>query len=321
MAGLKAVIIGSQRKAEIFQHLLSAFPEFIFSGFYDPDDEANANAAGELLYGYELCEKADVFIFDRHVKFIDQALLENFIKMGKHILFDGFLISDNWFASKIKALQNEARVSFQIANTLHNRPLYTTASQFVRKPRFIKVEKHCNAPRPGEFDKWLFQNLSQELDIVLRITESGIRNITARPLFLFGKSPDLLNIHIEFDNDSVCHISAGRAIESGIHKFRIFQQDRLFHLDFTENQLLEYRPSNPSDQLSILGDTEHNGHHEFTEIPRPVMPFDMWRMEFRNFLENIDKKLSPVSGLEHLEQVTAASAQIIDKVQRKYAEV
>lgn len=321
MAVLKAVIIGSQRKAEIFQHLLTAFPGFEFTGYYDPDDTNNSNAFGELIYGLELCEKADVFIVDRHVKYLDYNLFENFIRLGKHLLLDGFLINNWGVASRLRELHTESGNCVQIANTLHNRPLFTTASQFVRKPRFIKIEKHCNAPKPGEFDSWLFHALSQDLDIVFRITESGIRNITARPLFLFGKSPDLLNIHIEFDNDSICHISAGRAVETGLHKFRVFQQDRLFHMDFAENQLMEYRPMNPSDQLTILTDGENTDIHEFTEINRPIMPFDMWRMEFRNFEENIQKNLSPATGLEHLEIVTAATQSIIDKVQRKYAEV
>lgn len=321
MAVLRTIVIGSQRKAEIFQHLLAGFNEFEFCGFYDPDDIANANVLGELIYSLELCEKADVFIFDRHLKHVDLSLVENLMKMGKHILFDGFHIHDASFVSRITQIQKEAGTCFHIANVLHNKPLYTTASQFIRKPRFIKIEKNCIAPRPGEFENWLFSNLSQELDIAFRMAESGIRRITARPLFLFGNSPDLLNVHIEFDNDSICHISAGRAVESGLHKFRIFQQDRLFHLDFNDHILLELRPLNPVDQLSILNDDYSHAVQEFIEINRPVMPFDMWKMEFRNFHENIVKNLSPVTGLEHLESVSHAASEIVNKIQRKYAEV
>lgn len=321
MAVLRAIVIGSQRKAEIYQHLMAGFEEYEFCGFYDPDDPINANVLGELVYSLELCEKADVFIFDRHLHYVDHSLVENLVKMGKHIMFDGFLTHDAHFANRISQIQSEAGTCFHVANILHNKPLYTTASQFIRKPRFIKIEKNCNAPRPGEFEKWLFHNLSQELDIAFRMAESGIRRITARPLFLFGNSPDLLNIHIEFDNDSICHISAGRAVETGLHKFRIFQQDRLFHMDFNDNILLELRPMNPVDQLTILNDDASHNIQEFIEFNRPVMPFDMWRMEFRNFHENISKKLSPVSGLEHLEMVSAAASEIVHKIQRKYAEV
>jgi hypothetical protein len=321
MAVLTAVIIGSQRKAEIFQHLISAFPQLEFRGYYDPDDLANADMYGQLLYSMELCEKADVFIIDRHIRHLDPEMLEQFIKFGKHIMMDGLLISDPNVTGRLLSLKHEAGTCVQISNILHNKPLFTTASQFIRKPRFIKIEKNCNAPKPGEFERWFFQNLAQELDIVLRVAESGIRNITARPLFLFGKSPDLLNVHIEFDNDSVCHISAGRAVESGIHKFRVFQQDRLYHMDIADNYLMELRPLNPSDQLSILSESDDHAVHEFIEISRPVMPFDSWKMEFRNFIENIQKNLSPVTGLEELDTIANATSVIVEKIQRKYAEV
>jgi hypothetical protein len=65
--------------------------------------------------------------------------------------------------------------------------------------------------------------LAQELDLIHRIIDSNIRSISARPMFLFGQHTDLLNIHIEFDNDAICQISLGRAIEENTHKIRIFQ--------------------------------------------------------------------------------------------------
>jgi hypothetical protein len=44
-------------------------------------------------------------------------------------------------------------------------------------------------------------------------------------------------------------------------------------------------------------------------------------MELRNFHENIHKNLTPATHLEHMEYVSSVMADIVDKVQRKYAEV
>lgn len=318
---IKSIIIGTSRKAEFFRHLLSGSEHFEFVGFYDPDDPENSDALGNLIYTLELCDKADAFIFDRHIGYFDPAFLQTLTRMGKHLLFDGFPLADTNLIGELHKLQNEARNIIQIGNVLHNKPLYTAAAQFIRKPRLIRLEKNCNAPKPGEFQSWFFKNLAQDLDIILRLAGSGIRNIAARPMFLFGKSPDLLNIHIEFDNDAICHISAGRAVDSGTHKFRIFQQDRFFHLDFSDNLLNEFRPPNESDQLTILPNKEIFDFHEFTEIPRAVMPFDTWKMEIRNFAENIQKHLTPFTNLTHLENTAKASQDIVEKVQRRYQEV
>jgi hypothetical protein len=317
----KTIIIGAERKAEIFQHLLAAHPEFEVSGYFNPDDEANGDGLGNLLYTYELAERADVFMVDRHVHFRDHHMLSNLVKLGKHILFDGYFQYPLNDLDQLMRLHDESRNCIHFANVLNNRPLFTTASQFLRKPRFIKLEKYCNAPAPGHFDKWLFQNLSQELDLILRTASSNIRSVSARPLFLFGKNPDLLNIHIEFDNDAICHITAGRAIEPGINKMRIFQQDKLFLLDFTENRLDEYRPATNKDQLSILPNGETPENESFNMIERSIMPFDSWKMELRNFAENIHKRLTPASHLEHLADISNLSSFIVEKVQRRYHEV
>lgn len=318
---LKTVILGTQRKAEIFAHLLDGSGQFEFSGYFDPDHEQNADAAGNLIYALELAEKADVFIIDRHVHYLDVKLIENLTRFGKHILFDGFSIQDTGFIEQLIRLQTESGNCFHIANTLYNKPLYTTASQFVRKPRFIKLEKECRPPAPGGFEPWLFRELAQDLDLVIRTAQCGIRDVSARPLFLFGKNPDLLNIHIEFDNDSVCHISAGRAIEPGTHRMKIYQQDKLFALDFTENTLNEYRQIENKDQLTFLEESEEQQPQELTLIQRPVIPFDSWKMEFRNFEENIIKGLTPLTSLENLLEVNKLSSLITEKVQRRYHEV
>lgn len=318
---LKTVIIGTHRKAEIFTHLLQDNNTFQFSGYYDPDSELNADGAGNLLYVFELAEKADVFIIDRHVHYIDASLLENLTRLGKHILIDGFLIQDNRITEQLIRLHAESGNCFHVANTLYNKPLCTTASQFVRKPRFIKLEKECRPPAPGGFETWLFRELAQDLDLVIRTAQSGIRDVSARPLFLFGKNPDLLNIHIEFDNDSVCHISAGRAIEPGTHRMKIYQQDKLFSLDFAENTLNEYRQIENKDQLSFLEETESQQQQELTLIQRPVIPFDVWKMEFRNLEENIAKGLTPLTSLENILEVNKLASLITEKVQRRYHEV
>ncbi len=321
MQKLKSVIFGSERKAEIFNHLFLKTNCFEITGFYDPDDELNFNGLGGLLFTENLLEKADVFVVDRHTSNMDASIIENLIRFGKHILFDGFHHGTDLPVEHFLALQSESRNCIQIANVLHNKPLFTTASQYIRKPRLIKLEKHCPPPAPGEFSSWLFEELGQDLDVLVRVADSEIRNVSARPIFLFGKNPDLLNIHIEFNNDAVCHITAGRAIEPGMHRLRLFQENRVFMLDFPENTLIEYRPADNQQQLNILSDDINENQQELSTIARPVMPFDPWQMELRNFAENIEKNLTPRTCLADWHAVLDLTERITEKVQRRYHEV
>jgi hypothetical protein len=205
---------------------------------------------------------------------------------------------------------------------LHNKPLFTSALQLVKKPRYIKLEKHCHPPVAGEFAAWMHTNLFQEIDLIQRTMSCRVRSISARPMFLFGSQTDLLNIHLEFDNDAIAQISAGRAMEPGTYGLKIFQQDRLFLLNFTNHELIEYRTATQTDQLSLSADFDHPElPPELIKIERQVMPFDTWKMELRNFHENIDKGLTPLTNLDHAMEVCGTCEWAIEKIQRKYQDL
>ena len=58
----KSVVIGSKRKAEIFEHLLSTVDGFELVGFVDPDDNSNYNMLGEMMFALEIAALGDVFL-------------------------------------------------------------------------------------------------------------------------------------------------------------------------------------------------------------------------------------------------------------------
>ncbi len=319
---VKSVLIGSKRKVEIFELLLLNSEEFEIVGYIDPDDSANYSLSGEMMFVLEIANMGDVFFIDRHVNNLSFEVLGHLMKLGKHIFVDGFR---HWSAGEIQQLikiQCESNVVLQIGNVLHNKPLFTSALQLVKSPRFIKLEKHCDAPMPGEFDHWLYNNLYQEIDLIQRTMRCNVRSISARPMFLFGSQTDLLNIHLEFDNDAIAHISVGRAMEPGTYSLKIFQQDRLFLLNFANNGLTEYRSEEQSEQLSLSADFDHPElPPELIRIDRQIMPFDTWKMELRNFYESIFHKLSPLTTLEHAMDVSTICEMAREKIQRKYQDL
>lgn len=319
----KIIILGSNKSVNEYAALLKDSRDVILKGYIDPDDSLNYNMFGDFIKILEIIQTGDSFIIGNHVNNLSFDVICQMMKFGKHIFIDGYR---NWSSHEIDILQKlrrESETIFQFGNTLYSLPLFTTSLQYLKKPRFVKLEKHCQAPKTGEFNRWIFNQLSQELDLIHRIIDSNIRNISARPMFLFGEHTDLLNIHIEFDNDAICQISLGRAIEENTHKIRVFQQDKLFHIDFHENELTEFRLTSNDEQLSLDIESPHNqpDNKQFISIKRNIMPYDVKKMEIRNFFENIDKKLTPLNQLDNLEIVANICEVICEKVKRKYQAV
>lgn len=325
----RSIILGSSKATEEYLFELNSINGIQVQGYLDPDDSNNYNLMGDLIQLLEIIDKGDLFIIGNQVESVDIDVLSQMIRYGKHVFVDGFR---QWSAHEINSLEklrNESQTVLQFGNTLYGRPIFTTAQQFIKKPRFIKLEKYSKAPVKGQFESWIFKNLSEDLDIILRLMNCGVRSVNARPMFLFGEQTDLLNIHIEFDNDSICQISMGRAIDEGKHLLKVYQQDKLIDINFTDNHLSESRYNNNLDQLkldiglddSLWTDRNDQNEAEFITLDRAIMPYHSKRMELRNFVENIDKRLTPLTNLQNLQLVSDLSEWICEKVKRRYQTV
>jgi hypothetical protein len=207
------IILGSNKSAEEYISMLSDMKNIRVKGYIDPDDSLNYNMFGDFIKTMEIIEQGDLFILGNQVHSIDMDIIKHMVRFGKHILIDGLRNWSSYEINELEKLRRESQTVLQFGNTLYSKPLVTTAFQFIRKPRLVRLEKYSTAPKPGQFDDWIFNQLAEEIDLVCRIMNSGVRTISARPMFLFGKDPDLLNIQMEFDNDAICQVSLGRAIE------------------------------------------------------------------------------------------------------------
>jgi predicted dehydrogenase len=317
----KVILLGSAKSTEAYVTELSRIKNVEVVGFLDPDSKQNNSLFDDFFQFIDLLEKASIFIVCREVKRLDFEIVRQMIRFGKHVFVDGFREWSTHEIEEIEKLRFESQVVFQFGNTLYGKPVFTTALNLVKKPRFIKVEKHCQPPKPGTFENWIFTQLSEEFDLVQRLMQSNIRSVSARPMFLFGEDPDLLNIHIEFHNDAICHFSVGRAIDKNIHRIRVYQPETLLSIDLKGNNLEESRMKGDTEQLSLDLDIQTSSMDNIPEmvtLERHVMLYDHRVKDLTNFFENIDKRLTPLSTLDHLMGVADICEVVCEKVKRRY---
>jgi len=130
-----------------------------------------------------------------------------------------------------------------------------------------------------------------------------------------------LNIHIEFHNDAICHFSVGRAIDKNIHRIRVYQPETLLSIDLKGNNLEESRMKGETEQLSLDLDIQNSNidnNPEMVTLERHVMLYDHRVKDLTNFFENIDKRLTPLSTLDHLMGVADICEVVCEKVKRRY---
>jgi len=317
----KAIILGSSQSAENYPTDLLSSVGIELVGYIDPMDSSNSDIINDYLQFYETIQRADLFLIANEVYPLDIEFAKKLIRFGKHILIDGFRNWSTYEIEQLEKLRREAQCVIQFSNLLQGMPIFTTAFQYLKNPRMIKIEKFCIAPRLGDFEEWIFENIADEIDLVCRIIQSGIRSIQAKPIFIYGNQADLINIHLEFDNDAICNISMGRAIDNNKHFISVFQPDKHFQIDLKNNKILESKMSFNEDQLELDIDLNQTETSKIVTVERIIMPYDIRKMELRNFKENIDKKLSPLSHLDHLHDVSFICEMLNEKIKRRYQAV
>ncbi len=316
---LKIIFIATTEQSDILMQNIGDVSDFQVVGFYNPLQAHQKNAAMNAIEMMELASKAHCFITTGELYSQFCEIFEHFIRQGKDILIDGFIHSDYSTLKKLENLCIEGQNTFQIANVLRNKPIYAAASQVVNKPRFIKLEKHTSNPQQGLFEQWVFNNLAQEIDAILRLSAAKVRTVQAKPHYLYSSTPDMLSVHIEFDNDAIFQITAGNTLPSGTNTAQFFQNDRLIKIDFNNTAISEFRLNDSQLQLSMLHDGVNT--NEFTEIERPIMLYDTWRKEYINFIECRTKGLSPITSIADCIELQTVIDGIMDKIYRKYVAV
>jgi predicted dehydrogenase len=77
-----------------------------------------------------------------------------------------------------------------------------------------------------------------DLDIVLSLTNSPVREVRAVGLPILSPKTDIANVRVEFDSGCVANFTASRVSTEQVRKLRLFQPHQYLSLDFARQELL-----------------------------------------------------------------------------------
>ena len=75
-----------------------------------------------------------------------------------------------------------------------------------------------------------------DIDIILSVVKSKVKNITASGVSVISDTPDIANARIEFENGCVANLTASRMFLKSMRKTRFFQKDAYISVDFLEKK-------------------------------------------------------------------------------------
>jgi predicted dehydrogenase len=288
-------------------------------GFFDPDDEMAAFAEKEYgLTRYtnmetlmDACDAIDIvaptnFHFD---------IAEKALRKSKHVFIEKPLAATMEEARQIVKLAKEARVKVQVGHVERFNPAYLAAIAYANQPMFVEVHRLAQFNPRGTEVSVILDLMIHDIDILLSMIKSPVKNIYASGVAVMTDTPDIANVRIEFNNGCVANLTSSRISMKKMRKLRIFQKDAYIGIDLLakKTEIIKLKDDRDTDVFSF--DLETPKGKKVIAIANPeIKENNAIKMELESFIQSIitgkDTAVSEVDGFLAME----VAHQILEKI-------
>jgi hypothetical protein len=140
-----------------------------------------------------------------------------------------------------------------------------------------------------------------DIDAVLSVVKSKVKNINASGVSVISDTPDIANARIEFENGCVANLTASRISMKNMRKSRFFQRDAYISVDFLEKKCevvkMKDAPETPDDYAMVLQNAEGVKKQIYFDNP-DVSPNNAILDELETFADAINNNTTPIVTLE-----------------------
>lgn len=229
-------------------------------GFFDP----NADTAKQVAEEYGLkrytdaeklidaCDIVDVVTpTDQHYEVCMSA-----IRKGKHVFVEKPLAATIKEGRDIVNFVREAGVKLQVGHIERFNPAFLAIKNIPLQPMFIEVHRLAQFNPRGTEVSVIMDLMIHDIDIILSLVKSDVKNISASGVAVITDTPDIANVRIEFNNGCVANLTSSRISMKKMRKMRLFQKDAYIGVDFLEKKTEIIKLKQPSDQQVFSFDIE-----------------------------------------------------------------
>lgn len=320
---LKVGVLGAGHLGKIHLRLLNASEKYELVGFYDPDAINGKNVAEEFGYQYfdninELIEAVDVVDIVTptlsHYECAKKAIVK-----GRHVFIEKPVTKSLEEADELMVLAEEQKVKGQVGHVERFNPAFTAVKSKISNPMFIETHRLAEFNPRGTDVPVVLDLMIHDIDAILSVVPSDVRQINASGVSVISKSPDIANARIEFENGCVANLTASRISLKNMRKSRFFQKDAYIAVDFLEKKVevvkMKDAAKTPGAFDMVLQNAEGEKKQIYFENPE-IENNNAILDELETFADAIDNDTVPVVTLEDGARALKVALQIIDKFGR-----
>lgn len=279
-------------------------------GFYDVNDETAQQVArdyGIKRYTVEedlidACDIIDVVVPTNHHFNICQKA----IRRGKHVFVEKPLANTIDEAQQLVKLVKESNIKLQVGHVERFNPAFLSINPDELHPMFIEVHRLAQFNPRGTEVSVILDLMIHDIDIILSIVKSGVKNISASGVAVLSDTPDIANARIEFDNGCVANLTSSRISMKKMRKIRLFQKDAYIGIDFLNKKSEIIKLKSEGEETVFAFDIETGSGTKTIAIANPQVPeVNAIKKELEEFVaaiqNNTRTKVNEMDGLWAME--------------------
>ncbi|WP_051416972.1 Gfo/Idh/MocA family protein, partial [Sediminibacterium salmoneum] len=288
-------------------------------GFFDPN---NDNAR-------EVIEKYGIKRFMDEDKLIDACdaidvitpttlhydICMKAVRKGKHVFVEKPITHTLQEGKDLVNMVREANVKLQVGHVERFNPAYLAIKDLHLNPMFIEVHRLAQFNPRGTEVSVILDLMIHDIDIILSLVKSDVKNIAASGVAVMTDTPDIANVRIEFNNGCVANLTSSRISMKKMRKIRLFQKDAYIGIDFLEKKTEIIKLKQPEDEKAFSFDIETPNGKKTIAIATPsIEPLNAIKLELTSFVDAIvNNKPTQVNEIDGYLAMEVAH-QILDKI-------
>lgn len=175
-----------------------------------------------------------------------------FLEKGIHTLLEKPITSTLKEASELVRLSKEKHAILQVGHVERFNAGLVKLREYIKNPMFIEGHRLASFdPRVKDIGV-VMDLMIHDIDIVLSLIKSEIRQIDAIGVKVLTPYEDIANARITFQNGCIANLTASRISPQKMRKIRLFQEDGYFSLDYMKPELEIYRKVNTASGITII---------------------------------------------------------------------
>ncbi len=245
------------------------------------------------------------------------------LERGIHVFIEKPITAELHEAEDLVKIAGERNLKVQVGHIERFNPVVTEIADQIDDPLFIECHRIAPFTPRGSDVPVVLELMIHDIDLILDFIKSEVVDIRASGASVATKSIDIANARIEFANGAVANVVSSRISMKRERKFRFFQKNKYFSMDFQDKKV---QIVSKSKQLYKVLPKVMAGLTSFEESKEKLVDIvevdasnrskDALTAELESFVNAVEAGINPVVDGQAGTRALKVALEILDKMKK-----